>query len=144
MDNEKDNEFIINREETAEPVVPATDEPRSDPAFVADSHDAQGHHSHGHAPDESEAIVWHQEKLLPTMLLATVLVVITIFGLATAGNTKLDVLTGKAAYDKVQAEIEKTKEVNMNPASGNSSMNIEPKHRPQRRRGSQLEGSVGH
>jgi hypothetical protein len=64
--------------------------------------DAHGNHAHGHG--EPDVIVWHQEKLLPTMLMATVLVVMTLFGLSAAGHTKLDMSLGKAAFDKVESE----------------------------------------
>lgn len=63
------------------------------------------HDGHGHSHDQEEdAIVLHQEKLLPTILLAAAFVVVTLFGLATAGNTKLDISTGKVAFDKVEQQ----------------------------------------
>lgn len=69
---------------------------------MAHGHDSHGHGGHGNDSDE---IVLHQEKLLPTMLIAGVFAVITLFGLAQAGNTKLDLTLGKAAYEKNKAEM---------------------------------------
>lgn len=62
-----------------------------------------GHGHGGH--DEGDEIVLHQERLLPTMLLAAAFAIIVLFGLASAGGAKLEVKTGQAAYDKVKAEM---------------------------------------
>lgn len=60
-----------------------------------------GHGGHGDAGDE---IVLHQEKLLPTMLIAVVFAVITLFGLSQAGHTKIDIAMGEAAYQKILSQ----------------------------------------
>ncbi|MFN8578487.1 MAG: hypothetical protein U0354_16785 [Candidatus Sericytochromatia bacterium] len=64
-----------------------------------------GHGGHDH--DEGDEIVLHQERLLPTMLLATGFALIVLFGLASAGGTRFDATVGKAAYEKVVAEMPK-------------------------------------
>jgi hypothetical protein len=64
-----------------------------------------GHGGHGH--DDGDEIVLHQERLLPTMLLAGAFAIVVLFGLSAAGGAKLDVTTGKAAYEKVRAEMPK-------------------------------------
>ncbi len=71
-----------------------------------ESHDGNHGHGHGHSEDDDN-IVLHQEKLLPTILMAIVFVVITMFGLAQAGNTKLDVNMGKSAYEQVKQSMPK-------------------------------------
>lgn len=61
----------------------------------------------GHGHDEGDEIVLHQEPLLGTMLMASAFALVVLFGLSVAGNTKLDVVTGKTAYNKVQSAMPK-------------------------------------
>ena len=60
---------------------------------------------HGHDEGEDDIIVLHQERLLPTMLMAAVISVVTLFGLAQAGSAKFEVTLGKAAYEKVRTSM---------------------------------------
>ena len=63
--------------------------------------------SGGHGHDEGDEIVLHQETLWPTMLLAAVFAIITLFGLSQAGHSKIDVVIGKPAYEKIQNNMPK-------------------------------------
>lgn len=64
-------------------------------------------HGHGGHGSEGDEIVLHQENLKGVFLLAFVFALITVFGLSTAGGTKMSLLMGKDAYDKVQAQMPK-------------------------------------
>ncbi|MFN8671772.1 MAG: hypothetical protein U0457_06750 [Candidatus Sericytochromatia bacterium] len=67
-----------------------------------------GHDNHGHGHgSEGDEIVWHQEKIGGVFILAFLTAILTLAVLAQAGNTKLTLLTGKDAYDKVQAQMPK-------------------------------------
>lgn len=68
-------------------------------------HDSHGH-GHGHG-DEGEEIVWHQERLLPTMLLGVLFAAMALLGLAQAGNTKLSVKMGTEAYNEIKSQMPK-------------------------------------
>lgn len=84
-----------------------------------------GHGSHAdHEHGEEDVIVLHQEKLFPTILMAAALVILTLFGLAQAGNTKLDISTGQTAFDKVENEKPKNHDI-VRPTGQN--MSTEPK-----------------
>lgn len=67
---------------------------------------AGGHGHGGHGADGDE-IVLHQENLKGVFLVAFIFALITVFGLSQAGGTKLSILMGKDAYDKVQAQMPK-------------------------------------
>jgi hypothetical protein len=145
MDNEKDKEiqeFVVEKqaEHTVEPVNLEKHEADD---HAGHSHDDHGHGGHGHGHDESEPIVLHQEKLLPTMLLATCLVIVTLFGLYAAGGTKMDIRTGKAAFDKIESEkimLKNSKSNNMQTQT--QQQNSPEEHKPA---GAQVEGTVqGH
>lgn len=70
---------------------------------MAHGHDSHGHgHAHG---GEGEEIVWHQEKLLPTMLIAVLFAGLALFGLAQAGNTKFSLKMGPAAYNETRSQM---------------------------------------
>lgn len=60
---------------------------------------------HGHDEVEGDIIVLHQERLLPTMIIAALFAIVALFGLSQAGATKFEAIMGKAAYDKVRADI---------------------------------------
>ncbi len=89
--------------------------------------------SGGHGHDEGEAIVLHQERLLPTMILALAFALVALFGLSVAGAGKFEVVTGKAAYDKVMVDMPKVeKNVPMHSpkatykdSDGNAHTNVE-------------------
>lgn len=70
---------------------------------MAHGHDSHGH-GHGHG-EEGEEIVWHQEKLLPTMLLAILFAGLALFGLSQAGNTKFSVKMGPEAYNETRSQM---------------------------------------
>lgn len=72
---------------------------------MAHGHDSHGH-GHGHG-GEGEEIVWHQEKLLPTMLIAVLFAGLALFGLAQAGNTKFSLKMGPDAYNETRSQMPK-------------------------------------
>ena len=65
-----------------------------------------GHDNHGHGSDSDE-IVLHQEKLGGVFVLSFLIAIVTLVVLGQAGNTKLTLLSGKEAYDSVQAQLPK-------------------------------------